>query len=85
MTISDNGIGMVSTGTRKVGSFGLVGIQERISILGGTFSIESKEEAGTSVSVSVPLGPGRDTAIAIELEQDEKEHARFVCSVEDLS
>lgn len=57
MTVSDNGVGLGSTGGRKVGSFGLVGIEERIAILGGSFSIESAEGAGTTVSVSVPLRP----------------------------
>lgn len=78
MTVSDNGVGIGSTGVGKVGSFGLVGIEERISILGGTFSIESKEGEGTTVSVSVPLGLSRETAIAQEQYEEEKRHAEFI-------
>ena len=55
MTIGDNGVGM-QVGTRhKTGSFGLVGIEERINILHGHFAITSMPGAGTVVCVSVPL------------------------------
>lgn len=55
MTVSDNGIGLGARERGKVGSFGLVGIEERISILGGSFSISSTDGEGTTVCVSVPL------------------------------
>ena len=55
MTVADNGIGLQSRERGKAGSFGLVGIEERISILGGTFTVDSSEGAGTTVCVSVPL------------------------------
>ena len=60
MTISDNGIGIGAHSRSKVGSFGLVGIEERISILGGQCSISGQPKAGTVVRVSVPVsyGPG---------------------------
>lgn len=55
MTVSDNGIGLGARERGKVGSFGLVGIEERISILGGSFSISSTDGEGTTVCVTVPL------------------------------
>ncbi len=55
MMISDNGVGLQANERNKVGSFGLVGIEERIRILGGTFSIISSPGAGTTVYVSVPF------------------------------
>jgi signal transduction histidine kinase len=55
MTVSDNGIGLGARERGKVGSFGLVGIEERISILDGSFSITSLDGEGTTVCVSVPL------------------------------
>ena len=55
MTVTDNGIGLQSPERGKVGSFGLVGIEERISILGGTFTINGSEGGGTIVCISVPL------------------------------
>ncbi len=55
MTVIDNGIGVGARERGKAGSFGLVGIEERINILGGSFSISSTDGEGTTVCVSVPL------------------------------
>ena len=54
MTVSDNGIGLVQTGGQKPGSFGLVGIEERVRILGGKCLITSGSDRGTTVHVSIP-------------------------------
>lgn len=56
MTISDNGIGINTANRHKAGSFGLVGIEERISLLGGSCSISSLPHGGTTVCIAVPLG-----------------------------
>lgn len=53
MKVGDNGVGM-QHGIRKPESFGLIGIQERIRILGGTFEIISEPGQGTTIKVSVP-------------------------------
>jgi signal transduction histidine kinase len=55
MSVSDNGVGIFPGCRRKANSFGLVGIKERISALGGEFSLEAGEESGTSLTVSIPL------------------------------
>lgn len=55
MTVGDNGVGFHAGGRHKSGSFGLIGIEERINILGGHFSITSVEGEGTTVLVSVPI------------------------------
>jgi signal transduction histidine kinase len=54
MSVSDNGIGFLPGGRDKTGSFGLVGIEERIIILGGTFNLHSEPGTGTTVRVAVP-------------------------------
>jgi signal transduction histidine kinase len=54
MTVSDNGIGLTKAGGQKPGSFGLVGIEERVRILGGKCIITSVPNAGTTVHVSIP-------------------------------
>jgi signal transduction histidine kinase len=54
MTVSDNGIGLTSAGGQKPGSFGLVGIEERVRILGGKCVITGGPQAGTTVHVSIP-------------------------------
>lgn len=55
MSVGDNGVGLHPTGHHKPGSFGLVGIEERINILGGTFAIHSEPSSGTTIRVAVPM------------------------------
>ncbi|MDY0974897.1 CHASE domain-containing protein [Massilia sp. CFBP9012] len=57
MTIRDNGVGMQPGSRNRHGSFGLVGIEERVGILGGSFSISSGLDVGTTVVVSIPVTP----------------------------
>ena len=54
MTVADNGVGLQTNGRHKPGSFGLVGIEERVNILGGTFDVTSGPAAGTTIQVAVP-------------------------------
>jgi signal transduction histidine kinase len=49
--IADNGIGGAQS---KEGSFGITGMQERISTLGGDITIDSSER-GTKISIELPL------------------------------
>lgn len=72
MSVSDNGVGAAIDGRNKLGSFGLVGIEERIKLLGGTFYIESSPGAGMSVHVSVPLGAD---ATAFPYQEDHRASA----------
>jgi len=68
MTISDNGVGLPEASRNKVGSFGLVGIEERISILGGACTISGTPDGGTTVMVSVPVTPLTRAPLSAELE-----------------
>jgi PAS domain S-box-containing protein len=54
LTISDDGIGFVQAPGRPV-SFGLVGMRERVLIMGGQLSLDSELGEGTTLSVTVPL------------------------------
>jgi signal transduction histidine kinase len=56
MTIRDNGVGMQAGSRNRKGSFGLVGIEERVNILGGSFSISSGPDTGTTIVVTIPVG-----------------------------
>lgn len=56
MSVSDNGVGLHPNGRHKPGSFGLVGIEERIYILGGAFDVHSEPGRGTTIRVAVPIG-----------------------------
>ena len=55
-SIRDNGIGLdpsSANGDRSRG-LGLRGMRERLTVLGGTFEIQSKPKQGTEIRVSVP-------------------------------
>ncbi|MGL4398896.1 MAG: ATP-binding protein [Luteolibacter sp.] len=54
LVITDNGSGM-HEGVRKTGHFGLVGMEERATRIGGTLTISSAPDTGTTVRVDVPL------------------------------
>jgi len=54
LTISDDGVGFVQAQGRPV-SFGLVGMRERVLIMGGQLSLDSELGEGTTLSVTVPL------------------------------
>jgi signal transduction histidine kinase len=55
MIVWDNGIGLPPAGRAKLGSFGLIGIEERIHLLGGIFTLNSAPGKGTTISVTVPV------------------------------
>lgn len=55
LTVRDNGCGLPPGGYNKFDSFGLVGIEERIVILGGTCTVFSEPGNGTTVMVTAPV------------------------------
>ena len=59
--VKDNGVGFNFTGARAnggQGGFGLVGMQERVLLLGGTFTVSSPNGGGTLVEARVPTNQG---------------------------
>jgi signal transduction histidine kinase len=68
MSVKDNGCGLPPGGRNKFGSFGLVGIEERILILGGTCAVFSEPGGGTTILVSAPVV---DTSVALQSSQQE--------------
>ncbi|MES2534729.1 MAG: sensor histidine kinase [Pseudomonadota bacterium] len=55
MRVADDGIGMPAGCRRKGSGFGLLGISERISTLGGALTIDSRDGSGTTLTVSIPV------------------------------
>ncbi|KAB0497410.1 PAS domain-containing sensor histidine kinase [Pseudomonas vancouverensis] len=53
LTVSDDGVGFVAASGRAT-SFGIVGMRERVLIMGGAMSLESEPGEGTTLSVRVP-------------------------------
>lgn len=60
MQIRDNGRGFGDslTAENDPGGFGMLSIAQRIKMLGGTHTIESTSDEGTSISITIPLGDG---------------------------
>jgi PAS domain S-box-containing protein len=57
LEVRDNGIGMQDQARTKSGSFGLIGMRERVYILGGQVTIYSKLGEGTRVAIELPCTP----------------------------
>lgn len=60
LSIADNGVGFVF-GSSKRNSFGLVGMEERMNVLGGRMTVDSAPGAGATLIFSVPV-MGRKSA-----------------------
>ena len=66
MTIRDDGAGFDPSAATS--GFGLLGMRERVELLGGTLRIESSPGAGTTVSATLPVThPELDGAARPEL------------------
>ncbi|MCR6095053.1 histidine kinase [Salipaludibacillus agaradhaerens] len=61
--IKDDGKGF-DPAVKKEGSFGLVGMKERINMLDGRLSIDSKPGKGTLIMVQVPVKPPANNRVA---------------------
>jgi signal transduction histidine kinase len=58
MTIQDNGKGFVVSGkavSKKKGRLGLVGMRERVEMIGGIFQVDSARYGPTTVRVDIPV------------------------------
>ena len=55
LKVVDNGIGIDKKAILSLKSFGLIGIRERLRLMGGTMSISGKPNKGTVVTVRVPI------------------------------
>ena len=59
LEIHDNGVGITGDQILKRHSFGLLGMSERLYPLGGTISINGKEQRGTTLTVIIPISGTR--------------------------
>lgn len=55
LTVSDRGVGFDPSATPTGSSLGLNSMRERMTLLDGTLTIESKKGAGTRLTARVPL------------------------------
>jgi len=69
--VADNGCGfdVDAISAREIGSMGLLGMRERLLLLGGKFQIESAIGKGTTLCFALPLGVDMD--VDVEENHDE--------------
>ena len=63
LTIQDDGKGFdpAASNQEERRGFGLIGIAERVRLLGGTCAVQSRAGAGTTVSIHLPLPASAQT------------------------
>ena len=61
LEISDNGLGISSAALENPKAFGIRGLKERAKVVGGWLDISTRQGAGTTVILSIPLN-GADTS-----------------------
>jgi signal transduction histidine kinase len=62
LDVQDDGRGLRPEDTRKQGSFGLVGIRERVYMLAGSVEIRGEAGRGTAIQVRLPLEQAKEPA-----------------------
>jgi signal transduction histidine kinase len=68
MEISDNGKSFDvdhALGARRRGALGILGMRERVELVGGAFSIESAPGKGTAVRVKIPIRSGGKAGLEV--------------------
>lgn len=55
LEVADNGRGIAATDRLKPKSFGIRGMEERVSALGGRLAVSSGADGGTTVTIKIPL------------------------------
>jgi PAS domain S-box-containing protein len=55
--IQDDGIGMDVESKNKAGCYGLIAMQERIFVLGGTITIKNIKPHGVAIHAAIPISP----------------------------
>jgi signal transduction histidine kinase len=69
LRVADDGIGTYPGCRRKSNSFGLIGIKERVSSLGGQVTIGSVHAKGTALTISIPI-VDIQTDVAAKIDHD---------------
>lgn len=67
LSIADDGIGLAAAAPRRAGSFGLLGMGERVRAVGGHLDVHGEPGTGTTVEVRLehlPSGPRRASSCA---------------------
>jgi PAS domain S-box-containing protein len=60
LTIEDDGIGILDSDLKKQGSFGLLGLKERVYAFTGTLEISGNSGRGSVIKIAIPYDPHID-------------------------
>ena len=63
LEISDNGCGISRAHMDKASAFGIRGLKERAKVVGGWLDLSTRDGAGTTIILSVPLNPDGHTRL----------------------
>jgi signal transduction histidine kinase len=63
--VRDSGIGFETAEAIKGRGLGLTSMQERLKLVNGQLSIDSKPQRGTTIQARVPLNPRMKSATAV--------------------
>jgi PAS domain S-box-containing protein len=63
LTVSDSGVGFDNEAAKTSRGLGLVSMEERLKMLNGTFSIESRPDHGTTIHARVPFSQERFASV----------------------
>ncbi|HYM09748.1 MAG TPA: GAF domain-containing sensor histidine kinase [Bryobacterales bacterium] len=70
LNVEDDGVGFdVNAALEKRGSFGLMGMRERVALLGGKFEVHSQPHCGVVISVELPIRRAHQKGSAVRLRQ----------------
>jgi PAS domain S-box-containing protein len=67
LTVKDNGRGITEEEIAKAGSFGILGIKERVLFLGGEVEIKGAPGEGTTIKVTVPTAETPPSVFQLKL------------------
>jgi two-component system sensor histidine kinase UhpB len=59
LVVRDNGRGITDEEIRRHGSLGLLGMKERVTLLGGTLELEGHPGEGTTLAIRMPVEAGK--------------------------
>ena len=60
LRVNDSGIGFDSESPGAKQGLGLVSMRERLRLVGGDISVDSRSSSGTQINASVPMAMGND-------------------------
>jgi len=73
LTVHDNGRGFALSDPRKPNSYGLMGLRERVYLLDGEVSIDSRQGFGTLIRVRIPIvSPHTEVAAGAPSQAEER-------------